>query len=302
MSLPHYTAIDILISMVLAFIMFGVGLSLTSTSFKNVIFYPKALLAGLSSQIIVLPIISFTITYFSNLPVPFKVGLIILSTCPGGTVSGFLTYFFKGNAALSITFTSINSFITLITIPFIINLSLVFYYGKTTEIQLSYIETIIQIFSVTIVPALIGVFVRSRYPAFAIKTQRPLKLMLLVALGVVFVIKFFAAEKSGGSGVTLHEVITILPYALLLNALSMLWGYRFGKAAGLGLRNSYTIGIEAAVQNTTLAFLVAGTLLQNQEMIKPSLIYAMFSFWTAIFYTYLIKRTNGLKLFDEFKS
>jgi BASS family bile acid:Na+ symporter len=302
MSLPHYSYIDILISMVLAFIMFGVGLSLTSTSFKNVIFYPKALLAGLSSQIIVLPIISFTITYFSNLPFPFKVGLIILSTCPGGTVSGFLTYFFKGNAALSITFTSINSFITLITIPFIVNLSLVFYYGKTTEIQLSYIETIIQIFSVTIVPALIGVFVRSRYPAFAIKTQRPLKLLLLVALGVVFVIKFFAAEKSGGSGVTIDEVITILPYALLLNALSMLWGYRFGKAAGLGLRNSYTIGIEAAVQNTTLAFLVAGTLLKNQEMIKPSLIYAMFSFWTAIFYTYLIKRTNGLKLFDEFKS
>lgn len=302
MTLPHYTSIDILISMVLAFIMFGVGLSLTSTSFKNVIFFPKALIAGLSSQIIVLPIISFTITYFSNLPLPFKVGLIILSTCPGGTVSGFLTYFFKGNAALSITFTSINSFITLITIPFIVNLSLVFYYGKTTEIQLSYVETIIQIFSVTIVPALIGVFVRSRYPAFAIKTQRPLKLILLVALGVVFVIKFFAAENSGGSGVTMDEVITILPYALLLNALSMLWGYRFGKSAGLGLRNSYTIGIEAAVQNTTLAFLVAGTLLQNQEMIKPSLIYAMFSFWTSIFYTYLIKRTNGLKLFEEFKS
>ena len=137
MTLPHYHFIDILISLVLAFIMFGVGLSLTTTSFKNVFFYPKSLIIGLSSQIIVLPIISFTVTYFSNLPLPFKVGLIILSTCPGGTVSGFLTYFFKGNAALSITFTSINSFITLVTIPFIVNLSLVFYYGKTTEIQLS---------------------------------------------------------------------------------------------------------------------------------------------------------------------
>jgi bile acid:Na+ symporter, BASS family len=302
MDLPHYTPIDILISSVLAFIMFGVGLSLTSTSFKNVIFYPKALVAGLSSQIIVLPIISFTITYFSNLPLPFKVGLIILSSCPGGTVSGFLTYFFKGNAALSITFTSINSFITLITIPFIVNLSLVFYYGKTTEIHLSYIETIIQIFSVTIIPALIGVFVRSRYPAFAIKTQRPLKMALLVALGVVFLVKFFATEQSGGTGITMKEVITILPFALLLNGSSMFWGYRFGKAINLGIRNSYTIGIEAAVQNTTLAFLVAGTLLGNQEMVKPSLIYAMFSFWTAIIYTFLIKRSNGLKLFDEFNS
>ncbi len=302
MDLPQYAFIDILISLVLAFIMFGVGLSLTSTSFKNVFYYPKALVTGLSSQIIILPIIAFTISYFSNLPLPFKVGLIILSTCPGGTVSGFITYFFKGNAALSITFTSINSVITLFTIPFIVNLSLVFYYGKGTEIQLSYIETIIQIFSVTILPAILGVFVRSYYPAFAIKTQRPLKLILLVALGIVFVIKFFAAENSGGSGVTLKEILIILPFALLQNALSMLWGYRFGKMNHLGERNSYTIGIEAAVQNTTLAFLVAGTLLHNQDMVKPSLIYALFSFWTAITYTFVIKKTLKLRLFDEFKS
>ncbi len=302
MALPHYAFIDILISLVLAFIMFGVGLSLTSTSFKNVFFFPKALVTGLSSQIIILPIIAFTISYLSNLPLAFKVGLIILSTCPGGTVSGFITYFFKGNAALSITFTSINSIITLFTIPFIVNLSLEFYYGQGTEIQLSYLETIIQIFSVTIFPAILGVLVRSCYPAFAIKTQRPLKLVLLVALGVVFVIKFFATEQSGGSGVTVTEVFTILPFALLQNGLSMLWGYRFGKFNKLGERNSYTIGIEAAVQNTTLAFLVAGTLLHNQDMVKPSLIYALFSFWTAITYTFIIKRTNRLGLFDEFRS
>ena len=302
MSLPHYSYIDFVISLVLAFIMFGVGLSLTSTSFKNVFFYPKALITGLSSQIIVLPIIAFTITWLSNLPLPFKVGLIILSSCPGGTVSGFLTYFFKGNAALSITFTSINSFITLLTIPLIVNLSLVFYYGKSTEIHLSYIETIIQIFSVTIVPAVIGVLVRSYRPAFAIKAQHPLKLILLVALGAVFLIKFFATENSGGSGITMKEVFIILPFAFLQNALSMLWGFRFSRSSGLGVRNSCTIGTEAAVQNTTLAFLVAGTLLHNQDMVKPSLIYALFSFWTAIAYIYIIKRSNGLKLFDEFKS
>lgn len=302
MTLPSYSFIDILISLVLAFIMFGVGLSLTSDNFKNVFLHPKSLVAGLSSQIIVLPLISFIISYFSNLPLPFKVGLIILSSCPGGTTSGFITYFFKGNAALSITFTSFNSFITLFTIPFIVNLSLVFYYGKSTMIHLSYLETIIQIFSVTIVPATLGVLTRSHRPRFAARIQRPLKMVLLAALGLVFLIKFFAAEKHGGSGVTLHEVLTILPYALLLNALSMLWGYRYGKAMGLGTRNAYTIGIEAAVQNTTLAFLVAGTLLQNQEMVKPSLIYALFSFWTAIFYTFVIKKTNGLKLFDEFPS
>ncbi|MCE1199152.1 MAG: bile acid:sodium symporter, partial [Marinilabiliales bacterium] len=151
MSFHHYSFIDILISLVLAFIMYGVGLSLTLTSFKNVLLYPKALVVGLSSQILVLPVIAFIISYFSDLPLAFKVGLVILSTCPGGTTSGFISYFFKGNAALSIIFTSINSFITLFSIPFIVNLCLSFYYGKTTEIHLSYQETIVQIFSVTIV-------------------------------------------------------------------------------------------------------------------------------------------------------
>ena len=82
----------------------------------------------------------------------------------------------------------------------------------------------------------------------------------------------------------------------------MIWGYRFGKFNQLGERNSYTVGIEAAVQNTTLAFLVAGTLLRNQDMVKPSLIYALFSFWTAILYTFLIKKSNKLGLFSEFVS
>ena len=154
----------------------------------------------------------------------------------------------------------------------------------------------------TIVPAILGVLVRSYRPEFALKAQRPLKLILLAALGVVFLIKFFATEQSGGSGVTLKEVLTILPFALLQNASSMLWGFRFGKFNKLGERNSYTIGIEAAVQNTTLAFLVAGTLLHNQDMVKPSLIYALFSFWTAIFYTFIIKRSNKLELFSEFRS
>jgi len=301
MYLSLYSYIDILISSVLAFIMFGVGLSLTFESFKNVFLYPKPLIIGLASQIIVLPIIAFVISYFSNMPLPFKVGLIILSTCPGGTTSGFINFFLKGNVALSITFTSINSILTLFTIPFIVNLSLVFYYGHASEIKLSYLETIIQIFSVTILPAIIGVFVRKFKPAFAIRIQKPLKYILLVALGAVFIIKMFAGESSGGTGVTFKELFNILPFALLLNALCMLWGYRFGLFNKLGVKNAYTIGIEAAVQNTTLAFLVAGTLLQNQDMVKPSLIYAMFSFWTAILYSFIIKRYNGLKLFSEFK-
>ena len=302
MVLSSYTLIDILLSLTLAFIMLGVGLSLTTRSFKDLFLSPKPLIVGLLSQLIVLPVIAFIISYFSNLSLPLRVGLIILASCPGGTTSGLLTYYFKGNVALSITFTSINSFITLFTIPFIVNLSLLFYYGKSTLIHLSYIETIIQIFVITIIPAFIGVLIRTYKPGFAIRAQRPVKVLLTIALACVFIILFFAGNNKGGTGITTDEVLEILPYALLLNVLCMSWGFLLGILTKLGISNSYTIGIEASVHNTTLAFLVAGTLLHNPEMEKPALIYAMFSFWTAVLYSVIVKKVKGTGIFSEFKS
>ena len=302
MFLSSYTLIDILLSLTLAFIMLGVGLSLTTGSFKNLFLFPKPLIVGLTSQIIVLPVIAFLISFFSNMPLPFKVGLIVLASCPGGTTSGLLTYYFKGNIALSITFTSINSIITLFTIPFIVNLSLLHFYGKSTIIHLSYLETIIQIFVITIIPASIGVLIRTYKPEFALKAQRPVKVLLTIALGIVFIMLFFAGNTSGGTGITIREVLNILPHALLLNVLCMAWGFVLGLITKLGLSNSYTIGIEASVHNTTLAFLVAGTLLHNPDMEKPALIYAMFSFWTAILYSIVVKKANGTRIFADFKS
>ena len=297
-----YSFIDILLSSVLALIMFGVGLSLTSSNFKTLFIFPKPLVIGLASQILALPIIAFIISYFSNMSLPFKVGLIILASCPGGTTSGILTYFFKGNVALSVTFTAINSIITLFTIPLLVNLSLLFYYGQSTDIHLSYLETIIQIFSVTIIPAGIGVLIRTYRPGFAQKAQRPVKFLLIVALAIIFIIYFFAGRESGGTGITTKEILNIIPYALLLNILCMAWGFFIGTVTKLGTKNSYTIGIEASVHNTTLAFLVAGTLLHDQDMVKPSLIYAMFSFWTAIIYSYIVKKVHRLDIFSDFKS
>lgn len=302
MEFASYSFIDLLLSLILALIMMGVGLSLTPANFRDLFVYPRPLIIGLTSQIIVLPVIAFIITLFADMPDAFKVGLIILAACPGGTTSGILTYLFRGNVALSIIFTSINSIITLFTIPFIVNLGLLYYYGNSTEIHLSYLETIIQIFSITIIPAFIGVFIRKVKPGFADRAQRPIKYFLIIALALIFTIYFFAGSSSGGTGITMAEILNILPYALLLNVLLMLWGFFLGKITGLGWQNSYTIGIEASVHNTTLAFLVAGTLLNNQEMVKPALIYAMFSFWTALIYSYIVKRAGGMGISADFRS
>jgi bile acid:Na+ symporter, BASS family len=294
--------IDLLISLVLGFIMFGIGLSVPASSFRNVIVYPRAMIIGLSAQMIGLPLIAFIIAYLSGLPPAFQVGIIILAACPGGTTSGFLTYLFKGNVALSISLTTINSFITLITIPLIVNLGLLAFYGVTSEIHLPVLDTIIKVFTVTIIPAAAGVGVKSWKPGFATRVEYPLKVIFSVLFAVVLLVMVFAGEQEGGSGITIEQALRLLPVMLIMNLLGFIYGFLSGKLPGMGYRTSFTLGIEVSMQNTTLAFLVGNTILHSHEMIKPALVYAMFSFITALLFSMTVKWMNRAPILGEFRN
>lgn len=283
-----HSYIDVLISVVLAAIMFGLGLSLTLSNFKDIIKFPRAFFVGLASQMIFLPAIAFVILLFADIPGPFKVGIMILAACPGGTTSGFVTYLLKGNVALSIALTVINSFLTLFTIPFIVNFSLKYYLHQEVEIHLPFFESVTQIFLITLLPAILGLFVRKTKPLFATSIQKYLKFILIALLALVYTIKFFAGDQHGGSGITVDEVWTILPYALIFNILCFVFSIGFGKLTKLKIRDAFTIALEVSLHNTTLALLIGGTFLQSQDMIKPALIYTMFSFWTAIIFGFII--------------
>jgi len=288
MEILLHSYIDVLISVVLAAIMFGLGLSLTLSNFKDIIKFPRAFFVGLASQMIFLPAIAFVILLFADIPGPFKVGIMILAACPGGTTSGFVTYLLKGNVALSIALTVINSFLTLFTIPFIVNFSLKYYLHQEVEIHLPFFESVTQIFLITLLPAILGLFVRKTKPLFATSIQKYLKFILIVLLALVYTIKFFAGDQHGGSGITVDEVWTILPYALIFNILCFVFSIGFGKLTKLKIRDAFTIALEVSLHNTTLALLIGGTFLQSQDMIKPALIYTMFSFWTAIIFGFII--------------
>ncbi len=296
-----YSIIDIAVSAVLFLIMFGIGLSQTTSNYKRLYRAPKALLLGLFAQMILLPVISFLIVAFADMPPEIKVGFIILSACPGGTTSGLINYLFKGDVALSISLTSVNGFLTLLTIPFIVNLGLFFFLKETAKIYLPYADTIIQIFVVTIIPAMLGLIVRMKNEKLASKLQRPSKIILTVLLAAVFAVVLFAKEDQGGTGITWQEARNILPYAVLLNVVAFFAAYWFALSAKLKEKISFTIGIEVTMQNTSLAFLIAGALLDNPNMMKPALVYSLFSFWTTILFAFIVKKKLRLKLFQDFR-
>ena len=266
--------------------MFGVGLSIRAKDFSDIFRYPKALCVALGTQLVAIPLIAFSLCILWPLPAPLKVGLIILAACPGGATSGFLTYLWRGNVALSLSLTTINSFLTLFTIPFVVNFGLHFFLGKETEFHLPFWPTVEQIFMITIIPASIGVLVRYFKPDFADWIAKPAKYAMLVLLFLVFVIKTFAGKSVGGSGITFADFYLVTPYALVQNIVCLFTGYIVLYFAGLAHPTRLTGAMESGVQNTTLAFLIAGTLLDNQEMVKPALIYSMFSFWTACIFAY----------------
>jgi bile acid:Na+ symporter, BASS family len=285
-----YSLADIMINIVLALIMLGIGLSLTFSDFSNIFNHPKSLLTALSVQLFLVPLIAFAIAFISGLGNAEKVGIVLISLCASGASSNLVTHLFRGNVALAISMTTLNSFITLLTIPLLTNLALSVFMGFEKEISLPLGETILQIFIVTILPAAAGVYIRKRKENMAVKLEKPLKYVLTLLLGFVFTIKIFFGESSGGTGISFSEILQIIPFMLLLNILAMMTGLFVAKLLKLSFCDQFTISIEVGLHNTALALLMGGTILNMPEIEKPAVVYAMFSFFTALLFVYLVKK------------
>lgn len=281
---------DILLPITIAFITLGMGISIEAKDFKFVFTKPKAMIIGICCQMLLLPSIAFFIGVITNIDPVYKVGLIIISACPGGATSNLVTYLLKGNVALSISMTVLNSMITVISIPLIVSLALIFFLGEDTSITLPFGNTVLKVFLVTILPASVGVSLRKYFPLTVTKLENPLKyimplLLLAIYAGVIFI-------DEGEESAQLTDQISLLPFPLLLNILAMFFGWIVARAFRLNSRNQFTISIEVGLQNSALAIFVAAFLLNNQSMAIVPVIYGSFSFFTTAFFGYMVKKMS----------
>ena len=111
----------IILGVSLMIIMLGMGLSIVVEDFKRIFYQPKAIFIGLFNQIIILPFIAFILAILFSVKTETAIGLMILAACPGGPTSNLISHLAKADTALSVTLTAFSSFITILTIPFIIN-------------------------------------------------------------------------------------------------------------------------------------------------------------------------------------
>jgi len=260
----------------LAVIMFGMGLTLVVDDFNRLFTYPKAVVVGLLNQLVFLPLIGLSIILLFDLKSSMAIGVMILSLCPGGPTSNLITQVARGNIGLSVTLTALASLITVFTIPIILSKFITYFTGNTNVIiELPVLQTMVQIMLITVIPVSIGMVIRKRNESFALRMERPMRIASTVLFVIIFLLVMIANKED------LIEAMKEVGFAtLLLNLSTMGLGYISAKFFGITGKSQISITIESGIQNGTLAFVIATTILNNIEMGLPTGAYSIWMFIT----------------------
>jgi len=274
----------VLLPLALGVIMLGLGLSLTIDDFKRVVQYPKAILIGLISQMIILPLICFFIVRLFGLSPELAVGLMLLAASPGGPTANLYSHLYKGDVALNISLTAVNSLISLFTLPFIVNFAIDYFLNSGQVIPMQF-KKVIEVFAIVLIPVSFGMLLKAKFPALSVKLNKPVK--ILSALFLVLII----------AGVVYQERENILSYfkmvgsaALVFNILSMAIGYYLPKLLKTGEKQAIAIGMEIGIHNGTLAIYIALSVIGNSMMSVPPAIYSLIMFFTAAAFGFLVNK------------
>lgn len=260
----------------LAIIMFGMGLTLVIGDFVRIFTYPKAVLVGLINQIILLPIIGFSIVVLFKLSPTMATGVMILSLCPGGPTSNLITQVSRGNIGLSVTLTALASLITVFTIPVLLSEAIAYFTGNTgVVIELPVLQTMLQILVITVIPIAIGMIIRKRNEGFALRMEKPMRTASTILFVIIFLLIIIANKDN-----LVQAMKEVGLATLLLNLLTMGLGFLTAKLFGIAGNSQITITIESGIQNGTLAFVIATTILNNFEMGLPTGAYSIWMFIT----------------------
>ena len=272
---------DVILPLSLAFIMFSLGLGLNLSDFTRVFFKPRDFLIGLFFQIIVLPIVALIIVMFWPLSPELAIGVMILAAAPGGVTSNVLTSFAKGNIALSISLTAINSILCVITVPLILMISLsVLDMGSINEGQ-SLFSVASQMFLIVTIPVIVGVLLSGVLSSFEkIAKNISIILFVLVLIGAILsqrenVITYFA--QAGLVMLFLNIIMMIIVYLLSNTFKSSKETFRCWL-------------MEVGLQNGTLAIVVANTFFASTVYLIPAAIYSLIMYATALPLIYFLRR------------
>lgn len=236
---------------ILALVMYGIALDLSIQDFKMVARNPKGIIAGVLGQFLMLPFLTFVVLYFIELKPSIALGMILVSACPGGNVSNFITSLAKGNVALSVGLTAIATLLAIVMTPF--NL---LFYGKLlhytapliTEIKINKLEMFESVVFMLGLPLVLGMFTRHYFYKFSILVGTWIKRFSLLFL-IVFILGALVANWANFK----VSISTIIGVVFLHNFIALFSGYLTAVLFKCSEEDKRCITIEVGIQNSGLA-------------------------------------------------
>ncbi|MDH5476354.1 MAG: bile acid:sodium symporter family protein [Cyclobacteriaceae bacterium] len=244
----------LMLNIALAIIMFGVALSLEIRNFKALLQKPKALLTGVSSQFILLPLLTFLLILLID-PLPgLALGMILVAACPGGNVSNFYTSLAKGNVELSVLLTVIASILAVFLTP--INFKFwASHLDNTPELfsnlEVDFWKMVSTILFVLVIPLISGLLVANKLPTLTKIIVKPIKILSIVILATIIVFSFVANID------IFKQYYTHIVYLVLIhNAVALVSAYFYSRLLGNEEHNSITVSMETGIQNSALGLVL----------------------------------------------
>ncbi len=281
--------ITFMLPMALAIIMMGLGLELTPKDFARVSKHPKAVLIALFCQLVLLVGIAFLLCKVLALPPLLSVGLMLLAASPGGSTANLFSYLFKGDIALNITLTAINSVIAAFTLPLIVNFSIQYFMHDGQQISMQF-SKILQVFAIILVPVCIGMLIRHYAPHFTEKLNKPLRIFSVVFL-ILIIIGAIAKERAH-----ILQYLTQVGVATVIFCIcSLVIGYFVPRLLGINSAQARACAFEIGIHNSTLAMTIALTVIANPTVAMPAAVYSIFMYIFAALFGALISRIPDKK-------
>ena len=260
----HFSSLIAYVPYLLGIVMFGMGITLTVNDFSEVVKHPKAVVIGVVSQFLIMPLIAFALAKGFNLPADLAVGIILVGACPGGTSSNVMTYLAKGNTALSVACTSVSTLLAPFLTP------AVFYVLASQWLDIDAYAMFISVLKIVLFPVFLGVVART------LLTKQMVKLGTCTPLvSVIAIVLILAAVVAVSKDKIIESGFLIFIVVVLHNSLGYLLGFFVAKLFKLNFADSKAVAIEVGMQNSGLGAALA-TAYFNPIAAVPS---AVFSFW-----------------------
>lgn len=264
LSPDHFKWIGSYIVPLLGIVMFGMGLTLKLSDFKEVFRRPKEVALGVAGHFIIMPLLAFLLAVGLHLPKEVAVGVILVGCCPSGTASNVMVFLARGNVALAVAIASGSTILAPIVTPLLIMLF------ASKWVDVSVWSLFLSIIQVVIVPLALGFIIKKFFGRQAEAGAKALPLVSVLAIVLIV-----SGVVAGSQAKIAETGLLIFAVVILHNLLGFLLGFFFARLCGMDLAKQKAVSMEVGMQNSGLGVAIASAHFSPLAAV-PS---AIFSVW-----------------------